>query len=229
MKKRGRSVSDSTKSILEAAPALAERGLSKKEAASELGIPTSTFARTVAKRRDIQWRDGRKDGGAAHRLAHERGERAEALALQGFPLTEIGRQLGITHQRVSQIIRKRGVERHHAKGRRELARTKRIERLKAECSGMTAVEASWHLGVPVQTIYKDRRKSGFVGLVMRSPNWRRQLSEQTKRIIATAPSLAERGFSQSDAARELGVSPPNFISSVRRYLPDVKWRNGRGG
>lgn len=56
---------------------------------------------------------------------------------------------------------------------------------------------------------------------------RRSVSELTKRILESAPALAERGLSKADAARELDLSPAVFRAYLHHRAPDIQWRDGR--
>lgn len=152
-------------------------------------------------------------------------KRVAALAATGLCQSEISRRLGVSHQRVSQIVKKHGIEcARLSKRAMPETRSERIRRLKAECGGMTATEAAKHLGVDTATVRNDESASGFDGLAQTK---RRTRSDQTKRILKEAPALAARGLSKTEAARELGVSPPLFMVKLARYLSDLQWRDGR--
>lgn len=150
-------------------------------------------------------------------------QRIVELADKGLHQKAIAQQLGVSRQYVFQVARKCGIE--FAKRPPHKVVVERIERLKAECVGMTVAEAARHLGVSASVVRSDRDRCGFDGLV--TTNSRRPRSERTNRILERAPALAAAGLSKSDAAREIGVAPTELTHAMRRYAPDVKWRDGR--
>lgn len=233
----GRSRSNQTKRILEEAQALAERGLTKSQAARELGVAPEAFI-NVLRRHPVstEWRSGR---GHTSETSRNRVSTVVALAAKGLSQSDIAVRLGVTRQCVSQIVKKHGIEYDRKRvvrntksirkiiEARRIERIKRIERMKSECVGMTATQAARHLGVHVSRVYADMNESGFDGLVRFANRMGGRLSEQSKRIVEAAPALAERGLSKSDAARELGIPVPSFHVAIHRHLSDIKWRDGR--
>ena len=145
------------------------------------------------------------------------------LAKTGMTQFDIARRLGVTPQRVSQIAKRRGLP-----SRVDVLK----RRLREECEGMTHTDAARHLGASVSAVAKwtEDLPDGFLidgrghG---RGRSGGAKKSDATKRIIEQAPALAKKGMSKSDAARKLGVSPPTFTTQVLRYLPHVKWHDGR--
>lgn len=151
-------------------------------------------------------------------------QRIAELAAKGLPQRDVALTLGVSRQYVSQTAQRHSIKfSGRAQHRQHEHVTLRIERMKAECVGMTVAQAAQHLGVSLQTVYNDRNNFAFDGLVSVS----RTRSDQTKLILERAPTLAKRGYSKSEVAREIGVTLSQLTHATRRYAPDLKWRDGR--
>lgn len=149
-------------------------------------------------------------------------QRIAELAAKGLSQKDAAQTLGVSKQRVSQVAKKHGIS---FTKRPPPHVSQRIERLQAECAGMTVAQAAQHLGVSPSMVRLDTKRSGFHGLV--SASTRRPRFERTERILECAPALAAAGFSKSEAAHKIGVAPTELTHAMRRYAPDVQWRDGR--
>lgn len=157
--------------------------------------------------------------------ADERNRRIVELRQSGLTLAEVGAKFGITKERVRQIVKEAGVVAKHAVHTRTKETLARIERFRAECGGMTDHEAAKLLGVHQSTVRKYEKATGL--RLAREPNRGLQLAPHTIRMIEESPALAAQGMSKTEAARELGVDCALFHVQIRKYLPDLKWRDGR--
>ena len=151
-------------------------------------------------------------------------EQVAELAKTGMTQFDIARRLGVTPQRVSQIAKRRGLP-----SRAEVLK----RQLREECQGMTHIDAARHIGASVSVVAKWTEDLPDDFLIDGRGHGRGRSggtkTATTKRIIEEVPALAKQGLSKSDAARRLGVSPPTFTTQVLRYLPHVKWHDGRWG
>lgn len=158
--------------------------------------------------------------------APKRREQVAELASKGIGAIEMAEKFGVTRQRVYQIAKRHGIKlprERSGEQRRDALRVARRLRLTSECAGMTAKEASSHLGLSVVCVRNDAKAVGFK--LATPPLPRRK--DRTVRIIEAAPNLALKGLSKTDAAHEIGVSPAVFSIVVWKYCPDIKWHDGR--
>ena len=134
---------------------------------------------------------------------------------------EIAKMVGVTKQRVSQILRSTGVK--AAPNPRDdeslaLARKKELERMVSE--GYTRTEAAAAFGISKTALHDRQRRYGLTHLSFKSDqvNWTR--IEEIKR-------LAEQGFTKTEIARKIGIASPHVTRYAIRFLPDVEFRDGR--
>ena len=132
----------------------------------------------------------------------------------------------MSRQRISQITTFAGAKRDRVGGR---GLTEKVQRMIDEApalaaKGLTKSEAARRLGT---------KPDNFIAVVNRhlpDLEWRdgrKALSPRSLRIIDEAPALAANGFSQTDAARRLGVPTNGFATTLARLLPDLEWCDGR--
>ena len=136
--------------------------------------------------------------------------------------SEIARELGVTQQAVGEMARKYGIETATTVQARNYEAAK--QRFVAECQGMVAKEAAAHMGVRVETIYLYAKATG---VKLPRASTAPPLSDRTLKVLAEAPAMAAEGLTKTEAARRLGIAPPQFTIAVGRHLPDLKWRDGR--
>lgn len=153
-----------------------------------------------------------------------------ALAAGGANQTEIARELGVSRQRVHQIVRQHGITlladgRLKAAAARAGDSTALRAKFMGECEGMTAAEAAERLGVTTATVYRYAKVCGRKTRAAYPA--RNKRTPTTERILAAAPELAAKGMSKTEAAKALGVPPATLIVAAHTYLPDLIWRDGR--
>jgi len=135
---------------------------------------------------------------------------------------EIAQELGITRQRVNQIVSKHGIE--TAQARATVNKAEAIRRIEAECQGMTRHQIAAHLGIPYYCAVEYARDAD---VEVAANQHRPPKSDLTLKVLAEAPGLAASGVTIAEAARQLGIGAPQLHIKLKKYLPDLKWRDGR--
>ena len=151
-------------------------------------------------------------------------DRVADLMTQGVAQIDIAAELGITRQRVQQIVARLGIGFERKQCIMHKAALLKFEKAHREqCKGMTAKQTARHMDMPLSTVTMYAKQTGVK--FAKAPA---AVGEKTRRLQEEGAGLAAAGYSKAEAARELGyTTTTQFFRAAKRYLPDVRWRDGR--
>ena len=135
--------------------------------------------------------------------------------------SEIARLVGVSRQRVTQILQQEGVQAASAWRDNEplvRERTKTLKRMARD--RYTVVQAAEALGLSPATLHKWMRRHGLADIPFRSSHIRWKRVDEIER-------LAKQGLSKTEIARRIDMTQAGVNTCAARHLRHVEFKDGR--